>query len=165
MIVRKFPEYQGRVMTEDQANKILENARQLNQKLRQEKLYQGLPSHDLGIDIELTPWIVEKVKTRRDYAQNLYAAFCNREWQEQSVFEVLRGETWSCSWRSAGGLVARLRGVGDYLDWYCSGMCDKDNESRWTLAGFVPEGVVTLEIEHDLAQIGWRVLADDQSLE
>lgn len=37
-------------------------------------------------------------------AQELYAALCNNQWRFRET-----GELWSCSWRSSGGIVARLR--------------------------------------------------------
>ena len=73
-----------------------------------------------------------------DYAEKLYGALCNVIWfnQEKSL-------TYSCSWRYAGGLVARVRNKGeDYLNFYCSG-----NES-----------IVDKEIENDLNKLGYKSL-------
>ena len=50
------------------------------------------------------------------FATLLYGALCNSTWRHNST-----GVEWSCSWRSAGAVVAHLRGEGDYLDWYCAG--------------------------------------------
>jgi hypothetical protein len=73
-----------------------------------------------------------------DYARALYAALCNNEF-------IKDGEDWSCTWRYAGGIVARLRGLNEnYLDFYLSGF----NE------GF-PEGTITEEIKKDLESLGW----------
>ena len=66
--------------------------------------------------------MVEKVRSREEYAQNLYAALCNNTFQQNEVWPRLTGTTWSCSWRSSGGIVADMRGSGDYIDWYCSGI-------------------------------------------
>ena len=67
-----------------------------------------------------------------EYAKALYAALCNNTFEKQ----------WSCSWRYAGGIVARLRDEGeDYLDYYCSS----------------PEEI-TEEIREDLRLLGWKVL-------
>ena len=108
---------------------------------------------NLESDLRSTTWMLEKVRASDTYAQNLYAAMCNRAWQEHAVWPILQGETWSCSWRYAGGIVARLRGEGDYMDWYCSGIRDAEDHAR---EGTVTEGVVTPEIEKDLAALGWR---------
>lgn len=90
----------------------------------------------------------------REYAQALYAALCNTEWCRIDTMELLRGDAWSCSWRHAGGIVARIRDtyeVGDYMDFYCSGTLASDS---------VPEGMVTDEIAADLRGIGWICLRD-----
>ena len=97
--------------------------------------------------------MLDQIRQDQVYAQNLYAAMCNREWQEKAVWEILRNDTWGCSWRTAGAIVARLRGEGDYMDWYCSGIRDAEDHAR---EGTVTEGVVTPEIEKDLAALVWR---------
>jgi hypothetical protein len=76
----------------------------------------------------------------------------------------MKGETWSCSWRHAGGIVADMREQGDYIDWYCSGIGNKElgNGLAGTIPDvtdgrdYVPEGEVTEEIELDLNRLGWR---------
>lgn len=120
--------------------------------------------YDLEHDIEDCPWILEKIRTRDDYAQNLYAALCNMRWIKAEVFPILKEDYWSCSWRSAGGIVAHLqRKGGDYMDWYCSGMGglnreyegEETNEQWRARTKYVPEGVVAEEIEQDLRKLGW----------
>jgi hypothetical protein len=62
---------------------------------------------------------------------------------------------------------------GDYIDWYCSGIGNKESgygldhyEPTPDPAGrdYVPEGVVTEEIELDLNRLGWRPVpwSDDE---
>lgn len=102
---------------------------------------------NLEYDLRSTDWVVEKCKNDV-YAQNVYAALCNMEWQRTEVFPVLRDERWGCSWRYAGGVVADLRGEGDYMDWYCSGI--------GATGGFVSEGIVTDEIAADFKRLGWH---------
>jgi hypothetical protein len=121
-------------------------------------------------DLRTTQWILDKVRNREVYAQNLYAALCNREFQQLDVWPILTGETWHCSWRYAGGLVADMRGDGDYMNWYCSGilndvtdqaymdMTQEEKAQYERVRGYVSEGVVTEEIESDLNQLGWAVL-------
>lgn len=116
--------------------------------------------YDLEEDIRNTPALVEKIKSREAYAQNLYAAFCNMRWQRTETFPILSNELWSVSWRSAGGVVAELRGEGDYMNWYCSGMGGgdyiQDDYESVISRGFVPESTVTEEILNDMKQLGWH---------
>jgi hypothetical protein len=102
---------------------------------------------------------LEKIRTRRDYAQNVYAALCNMRWQPAEVWPMLKDEYWSCSWRSAGGLVAKFIGSGDYMDWYCSGIQDysgDEADSRFVTGRYVEEGTVTDEVRADFAKLGWH---------
>lgn len=74
-------------------------------------------------DLAASPEIARRVRSDV-FAQLLYAALCNTEWRRGAM-----GEAWSCSWRTAGDVVAHLRGVGSYLDWHCSdgeGLVDED---------------------------------------
>ena len=98
------------------------------------------PTGQMDMDICQCKWIVEKVRADDRYAKKLYGAMCNIRWQYQDIMPILKDKWWTVSWRSAGGIVADIRGEGDYLDWYCSG-----NEGR-----------VDPEIEEDLAAIGWH---------
>jgi hypothetical protein len=109
---------------------------------------------NMEYDLRSTSWICDKVKASEDYAQNLYAAMCNNDFQKLDVMPILKDQRWSASWRSAGGIVADMREQGDYIDWYCSGiMNDKVDPG-----GYVPEMTVTDEIREDLKQLGWIVV-------
>jgi hypothetical protein len=106
------------------------------------------------------------VKLSKPYAQNLYAAMCNNEFQKQDTWEVLTDNRWSCSWRAAGGVVATLCEQGDYMDWYCSGMGgfadnQTDPASYYEETGYVKEGKVTDEIRADLLRLGWVAIATE----
>lgn len=107
-------------------------------------------------------WFKNKVRDQDYYAQNLYAALCNNDFQKNDVVTILREDIWHCSWRSAGGIIADLRSEGDYLDWYCSGMYnDYDSEAdarNMKSQGYVSEGQVTEEIREDLKKLGWQVV-------
>ena len=123
--------------------------------------------NNLEYDLRSTLWILEKAKEDR-YAQNLYAALCNMRWQKRDVLPILKNEYWHCSWRYAGGIIADMRGEGDYLDWYCSGIhgevtqetfdsFSEDEKIKYKISQtFVSEGVVTDEIEEDLLKLGWQ---------
>ena len=98
--------------------------------------------NNLEWDLKTADWIVEQVKNDDIYAQHLYATLCNNEFVKNEVWQVLKDETWSCTWRYAGGVVADIQEQGDYMSWYCSGH----------------EGEVFPEIEQDLVKLGWKVL-------
>jgi hypothetical protein len=130
--------------------------------------------HNLEFDLRTTDWILAKVRESRVYAQNLYAALCNNDFQKQDVWTILKDQTWGASWRSAGGIVANMRGEGDYIDWYCSGIRDTTpmEQPEWNMLtleqqtfykegiAYVGESVVTDEIREDLACLGWSVVSD-----
>ena len=124
---------------------------------------------DLCHDLLSTQWILDKVRASDSYAQNLYAAMCNNEFQKLDVMPILKDEKWSCSWRSAGGIVADMQGKGDYIDWYCSGIAGGDEPDVYQQGHdlqrkqYVPESVVTDEIHADLERLGWRVVDCEQS--
>lgn len=154
-------------------------------------LYKSAKQHDeenmidlkwqqdnMEYDLRSTDWILEKVRNSDVYAQNLYAAMCNRDFIKNDVWPILTSKTWSCSWRSAGGIVANMKEKGDYIDWYCSGIrdisVDIDDEQfppltkaqqdlRNEVKLYVGESVVTDEIRSDLLKLGWIVVDDDST--
>lgn len=119
---------------------------------------------NMEYDLRSTVWICDKVKASESYAQNLYASMCNMQFTKYELIPILKEQRWSCSWRHAGGIIADMRGQGDYIDWYCSG--SGSPESGYGLSGhkpeldpdgrtYVAEGVVTEEIRADLKKLGW----------
>jgi hypothetical protein len=134
-------------------------------------------AHDDSISLEqdllASPLMLARVRESRVYAQHLYAAMCNREFVKNELWPQLKGETWSCSWRHAGGIIADMREQGDYMDWYCSGIqgagltdeeynqLDKPDQELYTEnRKYVGEGHVTDEIHKDLLTLGWCVIPD-----
>jgi len=115
---------------------------------------------DLEIDLNSTDWLVEKVRSNPNYAQNLYAAMCNNDFMPKEAWSILNDYVWHCSWRHAGGIVADIIGHGDYMDFYCSGIGSflDGLESP----GNVAEGVVTDEVRMDLSTLGWIVVDEPQ---
>lgn len=144
---------------------------------KQRDILQSKPEwkiNNLEYDLRTTDWILEKVRKSDLYAQHLYASLCNVDWQKLHEWPILKGESWGCSWRHAGGIIADMQEKGDYIDWYCSGIrgeiSDEDfgkltdeqkanyNESKLRVC----EGVVTGEIREDLKKLGWQVF-DERS--
>ena len=115
---------------------------------------------NLEYDLRSTEWICDQAKNNKSYAQNLYAALCNQDWQRNDVWPLLKDQRWSCSWRYAGGVVADMREEGDYIDWYCSGI-QGDPDDDWIDLGHVPEGTVTDQIRDDLFKLGWLPIDQD----
>lgn len=114
--------------------------------------------NNMEYDLISTNWILEKVRASKQYAQNLYAAMCNNDFTKNEVWNILREDAWSCSWRYAGGIVADMRQEGDYIDWYCSGMGNGlGNGDEDGNMGYVSESIVTEEIAADLLRLGWIV--------
>jgi hypothetical protein len=107
--------------------------------------------YNLERDIRGADWVIDKIRHREIYAQNLYAALCNNQYTPQDVWGILTDIYWDCTWRYAADIVADIREDRSYLDWYCSGT----GFIGIDLTGFVEESYVTPEIESDLNSIGW----------
>jgi hypothetical protein len=131
--------------------------------------------NNMEYDLRTTDWILEKVRNSNGYAQNLYAAMCNNEFQKNEFMPRLAGRTWGCSWRHAGGIIADMREEGDYIDWYCSGIRNDapvlldeqfaeltEDQKKYYIEtkSYVGEQVVTDEIRADLKKLGWDVMPD-----
>ena len=109
---------------------------------------------NLEYDLRTDEVMLQKVRENKCYAQNLYAALCNNDFTKNDVWPILQGKSWSCSWRHAGGIIADMRQVGDYIEWYCSGMSDMWEDEQPDIVG---EGHVTDEVRADLLNLGWIV--------
>ena len=106
--------------------------------------------NDLEYDLRSCEWIIKKCKHSKVYSQNLYAALCNNQFNKTGLLDSFLNTSWSVSWRHAGGIIANLREEGDYIDFYCSGMSEKE--------GIVPEGEISKEVESDLKTLGWQAI-------
>ena len=118
---------------------------------------------NMEYDLRSSEWMCAKVRRSDTYAQNLYAAMCNMQFQKLDVLPILKNQRWSASWRHAGGIVADMQQKGDYIDWYCSGIGNEGlgNGDVNGDKGYVPEGQVTEEIQTDLKILGWLPLEWD----
>ena len=154
--------------------KMVEYFENIPSEIAKKESKEEFKKNNLEYDLRSTKWICDKAKEREEYAQNLYAAMCNNEFIRNDVWPLLKKETWSCSWRYAGGIIADMREEGDYIDWYCSGIKFhpedvKDNETlteeqkvlNKLYGKYVGEGIVTDEIRQDLFDLGWIVIDDD----
>jgi hypothetical protein len=160
--------------TAESAEEMIEFYKSANQLRREREQAPEWAENNLEHDLRSTDWILAKTRASEAYAQNLYAAMCNNDFQRNDVWPVLKNETWSASWRYAGGIIADMLGKGDYMDWYCSGIQgDSDTETmtaeqlerhQWYKANFVGESVVTDEIRADLLKLGWLVVDSDPDI-
>lgn len=158
--------------TAEESQSMIEFYQSHQAQLREREADPEWQENNMEHDLRSTDWIVAKARASEAYAQNLYAAMCNREFQRNEVWPLLKNQTWSCSWRYAGGIVADMRGEGDYMDWYCSGIQggatdDMSAEDRakynWYRDNFVSESQVTDEIQQDLQKLGWIVLPHQET--
>jgi hypothetical protein len=151
----------GNPDTDEDVQRALELERMINEHNAQREANDEWKKNNLEYDLRSTEWICNKAKASDTYAQNIYAALCNQDWQKNEIWPLLKGDIYSCSWRYAGGIVADMREQGDYIDWYCSGIrggasLDADVlEQIDPTADFAPEGTVTEEIREDFFKLGW----------
>ena len=160
--------------TMEEAQEMIEFYQSWNDKDVEQETNPEWQKDNMEFDLRSSEWMVAKVRAREEYAQNLYAAMCNRDFVKNDVWPLLKNQTWGCSWRYAGGIVAHMRGEGDYIDWYCSGIksgpLTEDERAKlaedtlekidWMNKHFVSEGHVTDEIQEDLLKLGWIVVDD-----
>jgi hypothetical protein len=161
--------------TAEEAEGMIEFYRSHQALVREREADPEWQKNNMEYDMRTADWMVAKVRASEAYAQNLYAAMCNQDFQRNDVWPVLKNETWSVSWRYAGGIVADMRGEGDYMDWYCSGIqgelseqelaemtTEQQQRYHWYKKNFVGESVITDEIRKDFFKLGWiQVYNDD----
>lgn len=163
--------------TAEQAQDMIDLFNSWQDRAKEQEADPEWQKNNLEYDLRSNSWICDKAKAREEYAQNIYAALCNTEWQRNDVWPRLKNQTYSCSWRYAGGIVADMCEQGDYIDWYCSGirgagLSEKDRASmsaeqiarcEWMDEHFVSEGHVTDEIREDFFRLGWILIeSEDQ---
>ena len=146
--------------TDEGVQSVLELEQMINEHKAQREADERWRENNLEYDLRSTKWVCDKAKGSDAYAQNIYAALCNQDWQKNEVWPLLKGETYSCSWRYAGGIVADMREQGDYIDWYCSGIRGEQGIDYEPPLTFVSEGCVTEEIREDFFKLGWIPVDD-----
>lgn len=152
---------------DDTVAAMMEFFKSFEDRRREQEADPAWREHNLEYDLRSSPLIIEKCRNSKSYSQNLYAALCNTEWQKLDVMPILKDQFWSCSWRYAGGIVADIRGEGDYIDWYCSGIAGGDEPDVYREGldlkrrGYVGEGVVADEIRADLRTLAWQQVNED----
>ena len=144
----------GNPDTDEDVQRALDLERMINEHQAQREADEKWKENNLEYDLRSTEW-GDKAKASDTYAQNIYAALCNQDWQKNEVWPLLKGETYSCSWRYAGGIVADMREQGDYINWYCSGISGEQGIDYEPPLTFVSEGTVTEEIREDFFKLGW----------
>lgn len=147
------------------AQLMIEYYKDFERSKREQEMTEEWKKNNLEYDLRTSDLIKQKCEASESYAQNLYAALCNNEFMKNDVIPILTEQTWGCSWRYAGGIIADILERGDYIDWYCSGMKMHDYDGEPSSEGiwkdFVGESVVTEEIRNDLLQLNWLVCVDN----
>lgn len=136
----------GKTYTDDDGNeidlyKVFSDERSEREKDDQWK------KNNLEYDLRTSDLIINKVRSSREYAKQLYATLCNNEFIKRDMWEILKDNTWGCSWRHAGGIIADIDGKGDYMDWYCGGN----------------EGHIFENIKEDLYSLGWIIVNQEKN--
>ena len=147
---------------DEDVQRALDLEHMINEHQAQREADEKWKENNLEYDLRSTKWICDKAKASEAYAQNIYAALCNQDWQKNEVWPLLKGETYSCSWRYAGGIVADMREEGDYINWYCSGIRGEQGIDYEPPLTFVSEGTVTDEIREDFFKLGWIPVDDHE---
>jgi len=172
-IVRRAKESGLDVDTDTHTQEMIQYYKNLKTMTEQREQDPAWKKDNMEYDLRSTDWILDKVRASEVYAQNLYAAMCNNEFQKFDVMPILKDEKWSCSWRYAGGIIADMRESGDYIDWYCSGIkgemydtteveITEEIQQRIAITKqLVGESHVTDEIRADLKRLGWIVVDYD----
>jgi len=108
--------------------------------------------------IHLYPNFSDLIKDK-EFQKELYSAITNTEWiytqydEKQLVYDILKGnyQTWSVSFRGAGGLISKLYDAHttgnpptSYMNFY---LCS-------------PAGVVSERIEEIFNSLGWKLVPE-----
>jgi len=87
-----------------------------------------------GFEQALEKVFGESMRVDEELCKSVWSALANIEWEHPKT-----GESYSCSFRCAGGLISEIINEGSYMDWYCCATA----------------GVVSSEIEKAMKECGW----------
>jgi len=99
------------------------------------------PGFDQKFEDDFRELFTSRLKEDEDFGCELWSALANVSWiHEDDPEETHCGR----GFRSAGAMIASMLGIGDYIDWYCSG----------------PYETVSEYIAEKMASKGWRYKLD-----
>ena len=99
------------------------------------------PGYDQQFEDDFRELFTARLKENEDFGCELWSAMANVSWinKEDPEETVCRR-----GFRSAGSMIASMLGIGDYVDWYCSG----------------PYETVSDYIAEKMASKGWYFILD-----
>ena len=84
----------------------------------------------------------EKMRTDESLCKRIWSSLANVEWYYIRPSESRGAVSVGYSFRAAGGLIADIRDLGDYMDWYCASpdsTVDDVFRRAMKKAGFIPD--------------------------
>jgi hypothetical protein len=103
--------------------------------------YSAHPGYDQKFEEDFRELFTPRLKENEDFGGELWSAMANVSWihkDDPDRTECRR------SFRCAGSMIASMLGIGDYIDWYCSG----------------PYETVSEYIAEKMSSKGWRYEVD-----
>ena len=83
----------------------------------------------------------EKMRTDESLCKRIWSSLANVEWYYIRPSESRGAVSVGYSFRAAGGLIADIRDLGDYMDWYCASpdsTVDEDRKSTRLNSSHIP---------------------------
>ena len=87
-----------------------------------------------GFEKDLVDLFGDKIRNDDEFAKQIWSALTNITWTHENGTEF-----YNATFRTAGGLIADIRGTGNYMHWYCES----------------PDGIVSNEIETAMKTKDW----------
>jgi hypothetical protein len=105
-------------------------------------------------DDDVRATIGSRLRASDEDAAQFWSALANQGWVHDSAPYQEVGY----SFRAAGGLIAEIRGAGDYLDWYCSG--PTETIAPWISEALAKKGWSPAKYSHSEVSIQFEWSAD-----